>query len=230
MRTQRGFTLIELLVVIAIIAILAAILFPVFAKAREKARQTSCLNNCKQLGIAAMAYVQDYDEKYPLYYLGKWADPAINPLGYDSADGLNYHWWDAPMVPYIKNMQIWRCPSTSSPISYGNDYGWNHNVFGGGGKSMGSIQNPAGLMFLTDKGSGGGPYVMSGGYYMCSDRHNGGANVVFADGHAKWCKTTQGVITGLPPNAGYGVYPYNQFPAGTNYVTPSDPADICFEP
>ncbi|MEN6404264.1 MAG: prepilin-type N-terminal cleavage/methylation domain-containing protein, partial [Armatimonadia bacterium] len=65
---KRGFTLIELLVVIAIIAILAAILFPVFAKAREKARQTSCLNNCKQLGTAIVQYCQDYDERMPKCY------------------------------------------------------------------------------------------------------------------------------------------------------------------
>src|SRR5213082_1669007 len=64
-RVRRGFTLIELLVVIAIIAILAAILFPVFAQAREKARQTSCLSNIKQLGLSAMMYVEDYDETYP---------------------------------------------------------------------------------------------------------------------------------------------------------------------
>ena len=65
--SRRGFTLIELLVVIAIIAILAAILFPVFAKAREKARQTSCLSNVKQLGLGLMMYAQDYDEKLPSY-------------------------------------------------------------------------------------------------------------------------------------------------------------------
>ena len=66
-RTRRGFTLIELLVVIAIIAILAAILFPVFAQAREKARNAACLSNCKQLGTAVMLYVQDYDEVYPVH-------------------------------------------------------------------------------------------------------------------------------------------------------------------
>jgi prepilin-type N-terminal cleavage/methylation domain-containing protein len=75
MTRQQGFTLIELLVVIAIIAILAAILFPVFARAREKARQTSCLNNVKQLTLAIMMYAQDYDETYP--YACRWGPEGI---------------------------------------------------------------------------------------------------------------------------------------------------------
>ena len=90
---RRGFTLIELLVVIAIIAILAAILFPVFAKAREKARQTSCLSNVKQLGLGLMMYAQDYDEKMPSY-LPPW--PAI-PAGNEYCD-----WWNG-IYPYTKN-------------------------------------------------------------------------------------------------------------------------------
>ena len=101
--TRRGFTLIELLVVIAIIAILAAILFPVFAKAREKARQSSCQSNTKQLGIAMMQYVQDYDETYP---------PVYNDIG---AGPTRYIWADV-CIPYIKNIQIFKCPSSSKSI------------------------------------------------------------------------------------------------------------------
>ena len=86
---RRGFTLIELLVVIAIIAILAAILFPVFAKAREKARQSSCLSNVKQLGLAMMQYAQDYDERLPMY-----------------ADGGYRYNWDVAIEPYLKNSQV----------------------------------------------------------------------------------------------------------------------------
>ena len=102
LRHNRGFTLIELLVVIAIIAILAAILFPVFARAREKARQTSCLSNCKQLGLGVMMYVQDYDDTYPrTSYLG--------------GDGVSDYTWTIVVQPYVKNVQIFRCPSDPNP-------------------------------------------------------------------------------------------------------------------
>ena len=92
----RGFTLIELLVVIAIIAILAAILFPVFAKAREKARGSSCLSNQRQFGSACMQYAQDFDERYPKSFLAN--------AGY-------VYWWQDLVQPYIHNYQIVSCPS-----------------------------------------------------------------------------------------------------------------------
>jgi prepilin-type N-terminal cleavage/methylation domain-containing protein len=102
---RRGFTLIELLVVIAIIAILAAILFPVFAKAREKARQSSCLSNLKQLGLSMMQYAQDYDESYPAHYRYM---PA----------GVALYWWADVTQPYIKNYQVLACPSGSWNYTY----------------------------------------------------------------------------------------------------------------
>src|ERR1035438_4951515 len=95
---RRGFTLIELLVVIAIIAILAAILFPVFAKAREKARTASCSNNCKQIGLAFIQYVQDYDEHYP-------------PYDNDTGGAVPRYGWELLIQPYIKNTQAFHCPS-----------------------------------------------------------------------------------------------------------------------
>src|SRR5271155_1792674 len=103
---RRGFTLIELLVVIAIIAILAAILFPVFAQAREKARQTSCLSNLKQMSLAAKMYTQDYDEM-------TLACPVI--------DGANQNngWWPQLVTPYVKSYQVMQCPSYQSPSHSG---------------------------------------------------------------------------------------------------------------
>ena len=106
---RRGFTLIELLVVIAIIAILAAILFPVFAKAREKARQSSCQSNLKQMGLAILQYCQDYDEQYPKAWMG-----AANG---GSIPGVQWKWMDS-IAPYCKSTQIFDCPSAGSVVKY----------------------------------------------------------------------------------------------------------------
>ena len=211
----RGFTLIELLVVIAIIAILAAILFPVFAKAREKARQSSCSSNTKQLSVGILQYLQDYDESFPPNYMGKWADAAINPLGYDAADGQNYHWWDCRIVPYLKNMQIWRCPSTATAVSYGNDYGRPAFIYDSVTPlPLSKFQTVANTIMLGEKGAGGGPYILSAQYYACTDRHNSGANYAYVDGHVKWLKTGYDDISGatsgsglLTPAGGYNMHP-----------------------
>lgn len=117
-KSFSAFTLIELLVVIAIIAILAAILFPVFAQAREKARQTSCLSNMKQLGTAALMYTQDYDETWPLTYvdLGTGEDAQYIwtvPLKSDSAAdaALESTVWAAAINAYVKSYAVFACPS-----------------------------------------------------------------------------------------------------------------------
>lgn len=174
---RRGFTLIELLVVIAIIAILAAILFPVFARAREKARQTSCLANDKQIMLGALMYAQDYDE----LMLGH----RITTDG-----GTTFVYWGEVLQPYLKNSQILACPSDVSPYSMGLfgggsiavSYGYN------GGQlnfmSMGSVSMPAETLAFADCVS----YYASYGdaNYRPEARHNEGCNVSLVDGHAKW--------------------------------------------
>jgi len=119
--TRKAFTLIELLVVIAIIAILAAILFPVFAQARESARKASCLSNTKQLGLGIMMYVQDYDEVYPC---NNWDTP---PLGITDTDSRDPKYpaaiaWMWHVMPYIKNRQILVCPSDPNPKHWATGY------------------------------------------------------------------------------------------------------------
>jgi len=115
---RRGFTLIELLVVIAIIAILAAILFPVFSRAREQARKTACLSNMKQVGMALMMYVQDWDETYPYITACPNTGRAT-----DTPQGL--------LHPYVKNAAVWECPSgiryNSLALVAGNLAQWDPN-------------------------------------------------------------------------------------------------------
>ena len=191
-RKQRGFTLIELLVVIAIIAILAAILFPVFARAREKARQTSCLSNLKQLGLASRMYAQDYDEM-----LVGYADHGCRP-GPDRRTE-----WNEALAPYLKNKQVLRCPSADH--RYWADYGPNYFHVHGcrHGENLSRIKYPAESMSFMDSMYSSTrrfsyiiiycrvhwPNGMSYGRDwngMAADLHNDGANCVFVDGHAKW--------------------------------------------
>ncbi len=118
---NKGFTLIELLVVIAIIAILAAILFPVFAKVREKARQTSCASNLKQLGLGFTQYIEDYDEKYPT--------GGYQVFGLSFGDG-----WAGKIYPYVKSTGVFKCPDDSTtivsgtPTLYPVSYGLNFDI------------------------------------------------------------------------------------------------------
>jgi prepilin-type N-terminal cleavage/methylation domain-containing protein len=123
MRKKIGaFTLIELLVVIAIIAILAAILFPVFAQAREKARAISCLSNVKQVSLGVMMYVQDYDETYPLYFY-TYSGPAKLDLPFTPDEPETIIGWNEAIYPYIKNIQLFTCPDTprARTLTVGSD-------------------------------------------------------------------------------------------------------------
>ncbi|MEN6544407.1 MAG: DUF1559 domain-containing protein [Armatimonadia bacterium] len=181
---RTGFTLIELLVVIAIIAILAAILFPVFAKAREKARQASCLSNLRQLCLGFITYTQDYDELSPLCLYG----PSTS-------------WWHNALVPYVKNTQIFACPSDrTNAYGYAPHMNWGYyhmytraatNLYGGA-VPIGALQYPAETSCLAEsRGLGWGAcFSLTGGggsYGVWGvDRHNDGMNVAMVDGHAKW--------------------------------------------
>jgi prepilin-type N-terminal cleavage/methylation domain-containing protein/prepilin-type processing-associated H-X9-DG protein len=208
---RKGFTLIELLVVIAIIAILAAILFPVFAKAREKARQTSCLSNVKQFALGIMMYAQDYDETMPM-------STTINATGARTLADV--------VMPYVKNSQIMICPSDSTgsvdiggiadgkgfPLTGVRRLSYSINI--------GQAQTPGGVALFPDFvlfGAMGIPCSVCSlaqighpsqcpatwdgvwNYAMVSGtppqlsvpaftRHNEGFNVGFCDGHAKWIR------------------------------------------
>lgn len=126
--SNTAFTLIELLVVIAIIAILAAILFPVFAQAREKARETACISNARQIGLAVRMYVQDYDETFPIFYAYNTQPPA---------DVVGHLGIEVGLLPYTKNKDIFRCPNDmGGPVPQNNpsgvDYGGCSDVPGKG--------------------------------------------------------------------------------------------------
>jgi len=187
--TRQGFTLIELLVVIAIIAILAAILFPVFSRARENARRTSCLSNLKQVGIAMMQYLQDSDEHYTM---SEHDDPAT------------LYPWFQPLQPYIKSSQVFVCPSMpqEDPANRPDPHtDYIINGFFAHGTAQALFQNTAEQIIVVErqKDFAGFDYHpwdedgLSGTAYpefqnISKDRHFNGSNFLFVDGHAKWLR------------------------------------------
>lgn len=222
--SKRGFTLIELLVVIAIIAILAAILFPVFAKAREKARQTACLSNMKQIGLGMMMYMDDHDGVYPPHL-------SANPAGSQAV----YSTWTQMVYSYIKNTQIFICPdrgdirTATNPgattnaayndglyqTTYGMNY-WLSSWYYPDATESG-IELPAETIWVAEDGRTGSQWNGSPAGYMLTypswygmtpprrtnptygvdiqgapavltDRHTGGLNLLWCDGHAKWMR------------------------------------------
>jgi prepilin-type N-terminal cleavage/methylation domain-containing protein/prepilin-type processing-associated H-X9-DG protein len=205
---RTGFTLIELLVVIAIIAILAAILFPVFARARENARRASCQSNLKQIGLGILQYVQDYDERMPASSVS--GSPTLETGQPASLQGGNYiHLWQHMIHPYIKSVQLFNCPSYSAFTYTGtytgsHPYGYNYAVPEAGtcpsncgvnlaNASLAAIEDVAGTIMLTDSTY----YVVRGGegitcsstgsaYSGCvQDRHLETINLAYVDGHVK---------------------------------------------
>ena len=184
-RRRAAFTLIELLVVIAIIAILAAILFPVFSKAREKGRQSNCANNERSLILAALMYSEDY---------GTWPpDFAIQPTG-----GL---------MPYTDGRGVFHCPSHDT--TFDSSYAWNSYIIGDSGNNIyytpGSVLQPSKVAAVWDgAGNRGCFYWYNNGpnSYGISQRHNGYANIGFADGHVKSVNTMAAREIGLAYNDG----------------------------
>jgi prepilin-type N-terminal cleavage/methylation domain-containing protein/prepilin-type processing-associated H-X9-DG protein len=201
-QTATGFTLIELLVVIAIIAILAAILFPVFGRARENARRSSCQSNMRQLGLGFLQYVHDYDERLPnaasnksagsgqiggwLYYVDNTTD--YYPTFYPAQGGL---------YPYVKSVQIFVCPSDTDGQTSGDSYAANECIFTGTvtpriGRSLSYFDNTSEWMLLGEESIPSGSGSTDDGFLTLinpiSNRHLEGSNVTFLDGHMKWLR------------------------------------------
>ena len=207
---QRGFTLIELLVVIAIIAILAAILFPVFARARENARRASCQSNMKQLGLGIIQYTQDYDEKMP----GQ-IDPngAVFQGAPDAwAVGQEANWMQG-IFPYVKSKQIYLCPSISKPYAPAETINNDTYVLNGMTRymSIAAFTSTSRTFQLTEMMDAvtqrslmwpfDGCTTVPGscntlttslapatGANLPADVHFDGQNYLYADGHVKWGK------------------------------------------
>jgi len=180
-KRSKGFTLIELLVVIAIIAILASILFPVFARARENARRSSCMSNVKQIALGAMMYVQDYDEKYMPQWEDRDGSGGYNPNGIN-ATGRDQG-WAMLLQPYVKSTQVFNCPSQTvwgENATIGNagysDYWVNTAISASqSGISMAALDAPANTVLMGDGGSGSAGSGLTGcgtwGRDNCTSSH-----------------------------------------------------------
>lgn len=203
--SHRGFTLIELLVAIAIIAILAAMLFPVFAKAREKARQSACTSNLKQIGLACHMYREDYDGANVRAYYG---GPVVIR-------------WHQAVAPYMKNTDLLRCltsaqsadPYSGLYMSYGmNSYNFSPGVWPSFwyGPPDSEVPDPSGTIFICDSAhptdQTQGSYYVGGGATFAEPvprvgyRHHDGFSAVFYDGHVKRLRSTSRGLWSTQPD------------------------------
>jgi prepilin-type N-terminal cleavage/methylation domain-containing protein/prepilin-type processing-associated H-X9-DG protein len=207
---RRAFTLVELLVVIAIVAILAAILFPVLAQARERARSATCLSNERQLGLAVQMYVQDNDER--LFFYASTASPSRSRSGAVLPNAASVHpvrWWNS-LMPYMRNTGILTCPSDDLPTPSQDAHGSKTiprsyiAIRGAEALSLPEIDLPSVTIVLTEKWGRDGdgrsitdswiePFngdfnydPRSGRTALAANRHQGGINCTFFDGHARW--------------------------------------------
>ena len=206
---RRGFTLIELLIVIAIITLLAAMLFPVFSRARGNARRTSCANNLKQIGLGFAQYTQDNDEQYPLNVsCPSWAPDCASAT--PSTPDRPILWFHA-LDSYVKSIQVYNCPDFGYPYQRADatgkwiydssaSYGWNvYSVDGSTeitpfhGINLASVEDPAGTVLAGDsigyyRMTGYHNDVYTGNSSGVAPRHLDGTNILWADGHIKWLR------------------------------------------
>lgn len=206
---KSGFTLIELLVVIAIIGLLAAILFPVFARARDSARRSNCMSNLKQIGLGFTQYTSDYDERFPLA-VGGW--PANRPASDGQIIFNGAQLWQQAIYPYTKNHQIYFCPISpsrqdatiaSEPLDSGNtlqrmanaNYGYNTDI-GDNRMKESQIRSSAGTFLLMEYGiysfhpqEMNNPAVMTGSYYLPGSGYSGRSCSTISPEFQADCKT-----------------------------------------
>jgi prepilin-type N-terminal cleavage/methylation domain-containing protein len=237
---RHGFTLIELLVVIAVISILAAVLLPVFSQAREKARQIVCVSNLRQLGLGFTLYTEDNDDTYPNALPGgtddpHWVAPGASDAGYPVQFWMSltgYTNGDAAttvfnpahgsIYPYVKNVNIYRCPDDGDASKAGDSYAYNscltvpngptHDTLWPG-KSMGAVDQPSATLLLAEEGTEEGTLGTDDGLFNLfngggdgrgynavdySGRHTDGSCVLLADGHVKWYRYSRLVDLHLP--------------------------------
>jgi prepilin-type N-terminal cleavage/methylation domain-containing protein len=243
----RGFTLIELLVVIAIIAILAAILFPVFAQARDKARQAACLSNVKQIALGIAMYRQDWDGFNP--FAGWPIDAKGNLTGHTPAANYSQD-WQFTVQPYLKNIGVLRCPSDGTPYDERPiSYIFNNMVsYARLPVSEAGLDHPADVVVLwdgygpTDSATMANPPIVNGTLYpknyyreysqwgerarwLCDPkyglpRHNGGGHVIYMDLHAKWRHYCEGTTLLEKVHSVEATFPYDTAVAPTPPIAP----------